>query len=84
MKYSMNLLLWGTQIDERLFPTLDLVQEIGFEGVEVPIFNTDPRAWESWRKKLDSLGLYRVCDTFCGADQNIISTDVHVRQHALM
>lgn len=38
MKFSMNLLLWGTQIDETLFPTLELIQEIGFEGVEVPIF----------------------------------------------
>ncbi|MCU0340229.1 MAG: sugar phosphate isomerase/epimerase, partial [Spirosomaceae bacterium] len=82
-KYSMNLLLWGTEIDERLFPTLDLIREIGFEGVEVPIFNTDPRAWERWRKKLDGLGLHRFCDTFCGPTENLISPDATVRQHAL-
>ncbi|MDF7816234.1 sugar phosphate isomerase/epimerase [Runella sp. MFBS21] len=79
----MNLLLWGTQIDESLFPTLDLIQEIGFEGVEVPIFNTNPDAWHSWRKKLDELGLHRECDTFCGQAENLISPDSAVRAYAL-
>ena len=53
MKYSMNLLLWGNQIDESLFPTLELIKEIGFDGVEVPIFNTNPAHWFNFRKKLD-------------------------------
>ncbi|MFN4147167.1 MAG: sugar phosphate isomerase/epimerase family protein [Runella sp.] len=79
----MNLLLWGTQLDESRFLTLDLIKEIGFEGVEVPIFNTDPKFWESWRKKLDALKLHRVCDTFCGSDTNLISPDASVRSYAL-
>jgi D-psicose/D-tagatose/L-ribulose 3-epimerase len=83
MKYSMNLLLWGTQIDESLFPTLELIREIGFEGVEVPIFNTNPDAWHQWRKKLDELGLHRECDTFCGSAENLISSDPAIRAHAL-
>ena len=83
MKYSMNLLLWGTQIDESLFPTLELIREIGFEGVEVPIFNTNPDAWHQWRKKLDELGLHRECDTFCGPTENLISSDPSIRAHAL-
>jgi len=78
----MNLLLWGTQVDESLFPTLDLIQQIGFEGVEVPIFNPDPKIWHSWRKKLDELGLHRECDTFCGADTNLIGLDKNVRANA--
>ena len=83
MKYSMNLLLWGTQIDESLFPTLELIREIGFEGVEVPIFNTNPDAWHQWRKKLDELGLHRECDTFCGPAENLISSDPTIRAYAL-
>lgn len=79
----MNLLLWGTQVDETLFPVLDLIQEIGFEGVEVPVFNPDPKYWEGWRKKLDALGLHREADTFCGADTNLISPDSVIRAHAL-
>jgi D-psicose/D-tagatose/L-ribulose 3-epimerase len=83
MKYSMNLLLWGTSVDDSLFPVLDQIQEIGFEGVEVPIFDPNPDNWTSWRKKLDELGLYRVADTFCGGDANLISTDPKVRHNAL-
>ena len=83
MKYSMNLLLWGTQVDESLFPVLDLIQEIGFEGVEVPVFNPDPDAWHGWRKRLDEMGLHREADTFCGADANLISPDASVRAQAL-
>ena len=83
MKYSMNLLLWGTAMDERMFPTLELIQEIGFQGVEVPIFSTNPDHWEPWRAKLDELGLYREADTFCGPDINLISSDKAIREAGL-
>ena len=79
----MNLLLWGTDMDERMFPTLDLIQEIGFRGVEVPIFSTNPTDWIPWRKRLDALGLYREADTFCGPEVNLISTDKVVRETAV-
>ncbi len=83
MKYYMNLLLWGTQVDESLFPVLEKIKEMGFDGVEVPIFNTEPEHWYGWRKKLDALGLERVCDTFCGPDINLISPEENVRMAAL-
>lgn len=84
MKYYMNLLLWGTDVDESLFPVLKKIKEIGFDGVEVPIFNTFPEHWYAWRKKLDELGLERVCDTFCGAETNLISPIAEVREAGLI
>ena len=81
MKYSMNLLLWGNQIDESLFPTLELIKEIGFDGVEVPIFNTNPEHWFKFRQKLDSLGLACETDTICGPSEHLISTDPAMRRH---
>lgn len=83
MKYSMNLLLWGNQIDDRLFPTLELIKEIGFDGVEVPIFNTNPEHWFNFRKKLDSLGLACETDTICGPGEHLISTDPSMRKSTL-
>jgi D-psicose/D-tagatose/L-ribulose 3-epimerase len=83
MKYSMNLLLWGTEIDDNLFPTLELIKEIGFDGVEVPIFNTNPEHWFNFRAKLDKLGLACETDTICGPDQNLISRDPAVRRHTI-
>ena len=38
MKIGMNLLLWGTDINESLFPVLDEIKALGFDAVEVPIF----------------------------------------------
>ncbi len=83
-KYSMNLLLWGTEIDDSLFPTLDLIQSIGFEGIEIPIFNTNPDHWQSWRKRLDAMGLHRECDTICDVNNDLISENPAIRKAALI
>ena len=45
MKLGMNLLLWGTDINESLFPVLDEIKTLGFDAVEVPIFNLNPHDW---------------------------------------
>lgn len=47
MTLAMNLLLWGSDIDERLFPVLEEIHMLGFVGVEIPIFNTDPARWQA-------------------------------------
>jgi D-psicose/D-tagatose/L-ribulose 3-epimerase len=83
MKIGMNLLLWGTEIDESLFPVLERIKAIGFDGVEIPIFDVNPEKWYSWRKKLDDLGLERVAVTINGADFNQISADATVRKATL-
>ena len=41
MKYGFNLLLWTTDVQEADFATLEKVKEIGYDGVELPIFNLD-------------------------------------------
>jgi D-psicose/D-tagatose/L-ribulose 3-epimerase len=82
-KLGMNLLLWGTEIDERLFPVLEQIKEIGYDGVEVPIFNTNPEHWYAWRKKLDELGLARVAVTINGPGESFISQDPQERKNTL-
>ncbi|WP_229203506.1 sugar phosphate isomerase/epimerase family protein [Dyadobacter jejuensis] len=79
----MNLLLWGTEIDDRFFPTLELIKEIGFDGVEVPVHHNKPEHWFKFRAKLDSLDLLCETDTFCGAEHNLISPDANVRRRAV-
>ena len=79
----MNLLLWGTEINETLFPVLEQIKAAGYDGVEVPIFDTDPDHWESWRKKLDELELDRVAVTINGPDHHQISVDPSMRHKTL-
>jgi len=83
IKLGMNLLLWGMEIDDRLFPVLEQIKSCGYDGVEIPIFNTDSSAWESWRKKLDELSLDRVAVTINGPDHHQISPDVSMRNSTL-
>lgn len=83
MKFGMNLLLWGTEINEGLFPVLEQIKALGFDGVEVPIFDTDPTHWYKWREKLDELELDRIAVTICGPDFNQISADADMRKATL-
>jgi D-psicose/D-tagatose/L-ribulose 3-epimerase len=46
-KIGMNLLLWGTEINESLFPVLEEIKRAGYDGVEIPIFDTNPRSSNS-------------------------------------
>lgn len=82
-KYAMNLLLWGTAINEELFPVLEQIKAIGYEGVEVPIFDVNPKHWQTWRSKLDELALGRIAVTICGSEFNQISTDPQMRAATL-
>jgi D-psicose/D-tagatose/L-ribulose 3-epimerase len=79
----MNLLLWGTDIDASLFPVLEQIKAAGYDGVEVPIFDTNPSHWEPWRKKLDELELDRVAVTINGPDHHQISADPAMRYKTL-
>lgn len=82
-KLGMNLLLWGTEINESLFPVLEQIKSIGYDGIEIPIFNTDPSTWHAWRTKLDELGLDRIAVTINGPDFHQISTDASMRNATL-
>jgi D-psicose/D-tagatose/L-ribulose 3-epimerase len=82
-KIGMNLLLWGTEINESLFPVLDQIKEIGFDGVEIPVFDPNPDNWKTWRKKLDALGLVRVAVNINGPEFNQISADAAIRKATL-
>ena len=79
----MNLLLWGTEITEELFPVLEEIKEVGFDGVEVPVFDTQASLWKSWRRKLDELGLDRIAVTINGPDFNQIDPDPSKRKATL-
>lgn len=78
MKYGMNLLLWGGEIHDGMMTTLERLKAMGFDGVEVPMFNLD-LDYAGWAKKLDDLGLQRTAVTVRNAEDNPISPDPAVR-----
>ena len=59
MKFGMNLLLWTGDLDDSIMPTLETLKNMGYDGVELPLFNADVDHWAAWGKKLDELELER-------------------------
>ena len=78
MKYGMNLLLWTGELNEESIPLLESLKEMGFDGVEVPVFNTD-LDYAAWGQRLDDLGLERTAVTVRNEEDNPISSDPAVR-----
>ncbi|MCR9116915.1 MAG: sugar phosphate isomerase/epimerase [bacterium] len=82
MKFGMNLLLWSGEISDDLLPVLEKLKAMGYDAVEVPMFNLD-LDYASWGKKFDDLGLERTAVTIRGGDDNPISPDAAVRQKGI-
>ena len=78
MKYGMNLLLWNGEINEGMLPTLEKLKAMGYDGVEVPLFNLG-LDYAAWGKRLDDLGLRRTAVTVRKVEDNPISPDASVR-----
>lgn len=85
MKTGMNLLLWTDHVTEAQDPILESIKAIGFDAVEVPIFNTDDlAAYKRLGDRLKSLGLSATAVTVMGStDINPISADAKSRDAAV-
>ena len=79
MKFGMNLLLWTGHLDESILPVLDQLKNMGYDGVEVPMFELDEAFYAQWGKRLDSVGLRRTAVTVRTEADNPISSDAAVR-----
>lgn len=82
MKFGMNLLLWTGELNDDLVPVLQSLQAMGYDGVEVPVFNLE-MDYTFWAKRLDELGLERTAVTVRGAEDNPISSDASVRKQGV-
>jgi D-psicose/D-tagatose/L-ribulose 3-epimerase len=84
MKIGMNLLLWTTHVTEQHDKTLDQIKGLGFDAVEIPIFDTaDLAPFARLGKRLKGLGLRATAVTVMGAETNPISPDARIRDAAV-
>jgi D-psicose/D-tagatose/L-ribulose 3-epimerase len=75
MNFGMDLLLWTDHMHDGMLPVLKKLKEMGYDAVEVPIFQPDVALCREWSKRLDDLGLERTGITIRTADGNPISPD---------
>jgi D-psicose/D-tagatose/L-ribulose 3-epimerase len=79
MKFGMNLLLWTGEMHDGMLPVLESIRDMGYDGVELPMFDLDVNKWSQWGRRLDELGLQRTAVTVRGEADNPISPDAAVR-----
>ena len=82
LKYGINLYLWADDMHDRLVPVLESLRTMGYDGVEVPIFDLDTAKWKRWARRLDDLGLERTANTVIAPEHNPVSDDPTIRKAA--
>jgi D-psicose/D-tagatose/L-ribulose 3-epimerase len=84
MKTGMNLLLWTTEVTPEHDRLLEQLKGMGFDSLEIPVFNVESRApYERLGKRLKSLGLSSTAVTVVSPETNPISPDEAVRKSAV-
>ena len=79
MKYGMNLLLWTGEMNDEMIPVVESLKEMGYDGVELPLFAYDLDLHKKWGERLDAIGLERTIVTIRNEEDNPISSDPAVR-----
>ncbi len=82
VKYGMNLLLWTSDITDEHYPLFGQLRDIGYDGVELPIFDIDDAKFTKIGEELRKNDLGATAVTVCGEDANPISADPGVRRAA--
>jgi D-psicose/D-tagatose/L-ribulose 3-epimerase len=83
MQYGINLLLWADTLSDALLPVVDEIKSIGYDAVELPVFEHDPAKYAAWNRHLDNAGLSRTAVTVRGAADNPISPDPETRRQGV-
>ncbi len=82
-KIGFNLLIWTPHLSEDLYPTIDRLKTIGYDGIEVSLGNRDRAAYTALQSRLADLGLGVTTVNAPSAETNPISPDSEVRQRAI-
>jgi D-psicose/D-tagatose/L-ribulose 3-epimerase len=83
MRYGINLMLWTDVLCEEVRPLLDELKGLGFDAVEVPVFERDVKKYAQWGQYLDEAGLARTGVTVRAAEDNPMSSDPAIRRRGI-
>ena len=87
MKLGMNMLLWSSDVSGPEYqPVFEMLRDAGFDGVEVPIFDTSPESFAGYEqigRRLSDLGLEVLGVGARSGDDSPISPDPAVRERGL-
>lgn len=82
-KIGFNVLAWSAGMSEELFPIIDRLKQIGYDGVEFFVGSPDEAAYKQVGNFTRDLGLEVTTVTVVSPDQNPISESAAVRAKSL-
>ena len=83
VKIGINLALWTDTLSDDRLTLLEKCKSIGYDMVELPVFDTDLKVAETWGKRLDELGLERSGGCAFGPDHNMIDPNPQTRRRGI-
>ncbi|MCW3119899.1 MAG: Xylose isomerase protein barrel [Chitinophagaceae bacterium] len=82
-KIGFNTLVWSASVSDELFPVLDRLKKIGYDGVECLIGSPDEKAYQRFGDHAANIGLETTAVFVVGKDENPVSSDAAVRAKSL-
>jgi D-psicose/D-tagatose/L-ribulose 3-epimerase len=82
-KIGFNTLVWSAVVSDALFPVLERLKIIGYDGVECLIGSPDEKAYRRFGLHAKSLGLEVTTVFVVGKDENPVNPEAGIRAKAL-
>lgn len=82
VKYGVNFLLWSGDFTKESLPLIQKAADMGFDGVEIPIFEPDNVDVEATKDALGAAGMECTTCSILGDDRDLISDDPAIRENA--
>jgi D-psicose/D-tagatose/L-ribulose 3-epimerase len=79
VRFGLNMLLWCDTLEDPILTVLEDIKKIGYDAVEIPIFEHDLEKYALWGKRLNDIGLARTGVTIRLPGNNPISPDAAER-----
>jgi D-psicose/D-tagatose/L-ribulose 3-epimerase len=83
VKIGFNTLVWSAVVSDELFPVVDRLKEIGYDGVECLIGSPDEKAYRRFGDHTRSIGLETTSVFVVGKDENPVDPSSAIRSKAL-
>ena len=82
-KIGFNTLVWSAVVSDDLFPIVDRLKEIGYDGVECLIGSPDEMAYQRFGEHTHNIGLETTAVFVVGTNENPVSPSAEIRARGL-
>lgn len=82
-KIGFNVLAWTAAVSDDVFPIIDRLKGIGYDGVEFYLGSPDVAAYQRMGSYTKELGMETTAVITVGADENPVSESAEIRGRAL-